>query len=158
MQNLTLKILTSKPKEARLITKSVFSIAQRFLTTYYTKAHEYIKIDEGKDSGKCGISDHAQQELGDVVFVDLPEKGRKISKGELSGAVESVKAVGNFYAPVSGKIISVNSELESTPSLINSQPEDNGWIIEVQLDDKSEINQLMNPEQYKKFLAEESHK
>lgn len=116
----------------------------------YAQDHEWAKL-EG-DKIKIGISDYAQDQLGDVVFVELPQIGNKIKKGEEFGTVESVKAVSELYMPVSGEVISINSKLEESPELVNKSPYDDGWMIEIKPDDLSELDALMNKEEYIKML------
>ncbi len=116
----------------------------------YTDAHEWLKIKG--DMAIVGITDHAQSELTDIVFVELPEVGKEISKGEELCVVESVKSVSEIYAPVSGKIASVNGKLEDTPETVNEKPYDDGWLVELEIKDKSEIDVLLDAEAYKKLL------
>jgi len=116
----------------------------------YTDTHEWLKL-EGENA-KVGITDHAQEELTDIVFVELPEKGKKIEKGDELCVVESVKSVSEIYAPVSGEIVEVNEELEDSPELVNKKPYDEGWLVEIKVSDKKEINQLLNSEDYKKNI------
>jgi len=116
----------------------------------YTDTHEWLKI-----KGKIvivGITDHAQSELTDIVFVELPEIGKEIIKGEELCVVESVKSVSEIYTPVSGKITNVNKKLEDTPETVNKNPYDDGWLIELEIKDKSEIDVLLDAEAYKKLL------
>lgn len=112
----------------------------------YSREHEWVLV-EG-DSATIGISDFAQSELGDVVYVEVPEVGEKISKEDPFGAVESVKAVSDLYAPVSGTVVEVNDALPDTPELINEDPYGEGWIIKVTLSDPSELDELMNAREY----------
>jgi glycine cleavage system H protein len=116
----------------------------------YTDTHEWLKIKG--DVAVVGITDHAQSELTDIVFVELPEVGKEISKGEELCVVESVKSVSEIYAPVSGKIASVNGKLEDTPETVNETPYDDGWLVELEIKDKSEIAVLLDAEAYKKLL------
>ena len=116
----------------------------------YTKEHEWVRI-EG-DTATFGISDHAQEALGDIVFVELPEVGRSIDAGEAYGVVESVKAVSDVYAPVAGEVIEINETLESEADLVNSDPYGAGWIIKVKISDNNADTDLMNPEEYTEFL------
>jgi len=120
----------------------------------YTKEHEWIKV-EG-DTGTIGITDHAQQSLGDIVFVELPKAGAEISAGKSFGTVESVKAVSELYAPVSGSVTAVNEELNTTPEKINSAAH-SAWMIKIKLKDKNELNSLLSSDDYEKFVAEEAH-
>ncbi|KAM4071424.1 hypothetical protein ACJW30_11G058300 [Castanea mollissima] len=122
----------------------------------YADSHEWVKVDG--ISATIGITDHAQDHLGDVVYVELPEVGASISQGSSFGAVESVKATSDVYSPVSGKVIEVNEELNSSPGLINASPYENGWIIKVEMSDKDETNKLMDSDQYSKFCEEEDAK
>ena len=119
--------------------------------TKYTKDHEYIRV-EG-DVAIVGISDYAQSQLGDVVFVELPKLGKALSKGDEAAVVESVKAASEVYAPVSGEVIEINSGLEAQPGTINEDPEGSGWFMKVKLADPSELAGLMNEADYKAYLA-----
>lgn len=118
---------------------------------YYSESHEYIKV-EG-NTGYVGITDHAQSELGDVVYVDMPEVGDEVSAGETFGAVESVKAASDLNSPVSGKVIEVNAALEDEPGLINEDAFAN-WIIKVEISDPAELGKLMDAKAYKAFIGE----
>ncbi len=120
----------------------------------YTKEHEWAKTEDG--GIKVGISDYAQQELGDVVFVDLPEVGMEVSKGETLLSVESVKAVSDVYAPVSGKVTAINNDLESKPELINESAFDNGWMVIIEADNASELDELLASGEYEDFVSEQS--
>jgi glycine cleavage system H protein len=112
----------------------------------YAKSHEWLDVD-GK-TATVGISDHAQDNLGDVVFIELPQVGQTIKKGESFGAVESVKAASDMYLPVSGKILEVNSELENTPELLNSDPY-GSWIVKLEILDEKELDSLLKDSEYK---------
>ena len=116
----------------------------------YTNTHEWLKLKG--DTAIIGITDHAQTELTDIVFVELPEVGKEIKKGEELCVVESVKSVSEIYAPVSGKIININEKLEDTPELVNEKPYDDGWLAELEIKDKSEIDVLIDAESYKKLM------
>jgi len=117
----------------------------------YTKDHEWIKV-EG-DTATIGITNHAQEQLGDVVFVELPKIGKAVKKGGEAAVVESVKAASEVYAPVTGEVVAVNTELEGDPSLVNRGAEDGGWFMKVKLKDKSELDELMDKAAYDKFVA-----
>jgi glycine cleavage system H protein len=116
----------------------------------YTKDHEYISV-EG-EIGVVGISDHAQSQLGDVVFVELPKVGDKLAKGAPAGVVESVKAASEIFAPVSGEIVAVNASLESEPALINEDAMGKGWIAKIKLSDPAELDGLMDDAAYQDYL------
>jgi glycine cleavage system H protein len=116
----------------------------------YTDAHEWIKI-EG-DFAKVGITDYAQSELTDIVFVELPDVGKEIKKGDELCVVESVKSVSEIYAPISGKIANVNKQLEETPEIINESPYDEGWLAVIEIADKAEIGDLLDADSYKKMI------
>jgi len=116
----------------------------------YTKEHEWIKIKG--DIAVVGITDHAQAELTDIVFVELPEAGKEVKKGEELCVVESVKSVSEIYAPLSGKIVKVNSKLDDSPEIINESPYDDGWLVELEIKDKSEVDSLIDAETYKKTI------
>ena len=117
----------------------------------YTKEHEWVLI-EG-DKGTIGITDHAQSELGDIVFVDLPKPGAAITKGQTFGSVESVKAVSDIYAPVSGEVLEINTGLSATPEKLNSDPHGEAWLIKVKLAKPGEINELLAPADYQKYIG-----
>ena len=120
----------------------------------YTKEHEWALVD-GNDV-RVGITDYAQSQLGDVVYVELPETGTDLEAGGTFGVVESVKAVSYLFSPVSGKVKEVNSGLEESPELINSDPYDNGWMILIERTDKSIPEELLSSEAYQNFVEEES--
>jgi glycine cleavage system H protein len=117
----------------------------------YTKSHEWVRREEG--TATIGITDHAQDELGDVVFVELPEKGTSFSAGDSFGTVESVKAVSDLYAPVGGEVVEVNETLNDNPELINEEPYGGGWMIRLRI---SEDGDLLSAEEYEKVVEEES--
>jgi glycine cleavage system H protein len=119
--------------------------------TRYSKDHEYIRV-EG-DVGIVGISDYAQSQLGDVVFVELPATGKALSKGAEAAIVESVKAASEVYAPVSGEVTAVNSALEKAPGTINEDPQGEGWFMKIKLSNPSELGDLMSEADYKTYLA-----
>ncbi|HHV18850.1 MAG TPA: glycine cleavage system protein GcvH [Thermoanaerobacterales bacterium] len=119
----------------------------------YTEEHEWISL-KGK-LGKIGITDHAQDALGDVVYVELPEVGDKVVKGEAFGSVESVKAASDLFAPVSGTVVEVNEELDDSPELVNKSPYDDGWMIVVEVEDESELEELLTPEEYEEQVEGE---
>lgn len=118
--------------------------------TLYTKDHEYIRI-EG-DTGVVGITDYAQAQLGDVVFVDLPAPGKKVAKGGEAAVVESVKAASEVYAPVSGEIVEVNSALSDAPAAVNEDATGKGWFVKIRLADRSELGGMMDEAAYKAYL------
>ena len=112
----------------------------------YTQEHEWIRVDG--NNAIVGITQFAQDQLGDIVFVELPEVGTVIEKESPFGVVESVKTVSDLYAPVSGTVKAVNQELESSPEQVNNAPYGSGWIIEIEISDKNELEKLMSPEKY----------
>jgi len=118
----------------------------------YTNQHEWVRVD--KDVATVGITDYAQHELGDVVFVELPKPATKITAGKSFGTVESVKAVSEIYAPVSGEVVEVNNDLHNTPEKINSDPHGAAWLIKVRLANPAEVNSLMDATAYEKFIAD----
>ena len=119
----------------------------------YTKEHEYVKV-EG-DTGTIGITDHAQKELGDIVYVDLPKVGTVLEKGKTMGSVESVKAVSDIYAPVSGEVTAVNDLLAASPEKLNADPHGEAWLIKVKLSSPDETKDLMSAADYTKYAGEE---
>ena len=116
----------------------------------YTKEHEWVVIDN--NIATIGITDHAQGQLGDIVFVELPDLESNINQDDTFGVVEAVKTVADLFAPVSGKIVEINNELEESPDLINSDPYGSGWIIKVSVDSLNEYNNLLSNEDYKDFI------
>ncbi len=121
------------------------------MTTKYTPEHEWINIED-HDAAVVGITLHAQDALGDVVFVDLPEVGRSFKRGEVAGVVESVKAAADLYAPVSGEIVEVNEALRDDPSLANTDPLGEGWFFKVKIADMAEFDQLMDGPAYDELV------
>ncbi len=119
----------------------------------YTKDHEWIRMDES--IGTIGITDFAQKELGDIVFVELPKPGDHITASESFGTVESVKAVSEIYAPVSGEVTGVNGKLQNNPELLNSDPHGEAWLIRVEVSDRREIEKLMTADEYEAYLKKE---
>jgi glycine cleavage system H protein len=118
----------------------------------YTEEHEWVEVDG--DSGVIGISDYAQEQLGDIVFVELPNVGKILDQRDEAAVVESVKAAAEVYTPVSGEVIEVNEELNNDPSLVNSDAFGEGWFAKLRLSDPTEIESLMDEETYKTFLAD----
>jgi glycine cleavage system H protein len=116
----------------------------------YSNEHEWIRI-EG-DVGTIGITNYAQEQLGDVVFVDVPQKGRKVAKGESVAVVESVKAASDIYSPVSGEVIEANGELANSPGDVNAEPMGKGWFFKLKLANKAELESLMNEKAYADFV------
>jgi len=116
----------------------------------YTKDHEYIRIDG--DTGAVGISNHAQEQLGEVVFVELPEIGKQVTQGDELAVVESVKAASEVYAPVSGEVTKVNEALPDSPEKVNADPEGEAWFVKLKIADKGELDSLMSAEDYKSYL------
>jgi len=117
---------------------------------YFTKEHEWVKVDGS--NGVCGISDHAAHELGDVTFVELPAVGKQVKQFEMLAAIESVKAASDIYAPLSGKVVKVNSELEDAPEKVNESAEEAAWMAEIEISNAAELANLMNKEQYEAYL------
>jgi glycine cleavage system H protein len=121
------------------------------MSVYYTKEHEWVRV-EG-DSATVGITDFAQGQLGDIVFVEVPEAGRQVEQGGEAAVVESVKAASDVYAPVSGEVTEGNAALSDEPSLVNSDPEGEGWFFKLRLADPSQVEALMDADAYKAFCA-----
>ncbi len=120
--------------------------------TYYTREHEWVRIEDGV--AICGITDYAQTQLGDVVYVELPEVGAEIARDGEAAVVESTKAASDIYAPVTGTIVAVNDRLEESPDLVNESAEDQGWFFRMQVDDEGELDELMDEEGYQAFVEE----
>ncbi len=118
----------------------------------YTKDHEWIRVDGS--TGTLGITDYAQKELGDIVFVELPKAGDHVTARETFGAVESVKAVSDVYSPVTGEILAVNAQLQKNPELLNTDPHGEGWLVRVRLADRRETESLMTADEYEAYIKE----
>ena len=119
--------------------------------TRYTKDHEWIRLDG--EVATVGITEHAQEQLGDIVYVELPEVGRKVDKGGEAAVVESVKAASDVYAPASGEVVAVNQSLDGAPAAVNEEAEGKGWFFRLKLSNASELDALMTADQYKDYLA-----
>jgi glycine cleavage system H protein len=119
---------------------------------YYTKDHEWAQVDENIVT--IGVTEFAQEQLGEVVYVELPEEGAKVNQGESFGVVESVKAASDLYAPVSGTVIEVNMALMEDPSSLNDDPMNDGWLIRIEMDSEKELANLMRVPDYKKLITE----
>jgi glycine cleavage system H protein len=117
----------------------------------YAKSHEWVRV--AGDEGTVGITDHAQHELTDVVFIELPEVGRKLKAGESCSVVESVKTASDIYSPVSGEVTAINKPVVDNPSLVNTEPYGNGWFFKMKLSNPSELSALLGPEQYRAQIA-----
>ena len=117
----------------------------------FTKEHEWIKIDG--DTAIIGITDYAQSELGDIIFVELPEVDDSFANNDVFGTIEAVKTVADLFMPVSSKIIEVNSNIEDSPELINTHPQSDGWIVKVSIEDASELESLLTLDEYKKMIS-----
>jgi glycine cleavage system H protein len=120
----------------------------------YAKSHEYVHV-EG-NTGTIGITDYAQKELGDVVFVELPQVGAELEAGDELGSIESVKAVSELFSPVSGEVIEVNEALADNPALVNTDPWGDGWMVRIKLADVTEVDELMTAEEYDEYLEKEA--
>jgi glycine cleavage system H protein len=121
------------------------------MTTWYTKEHEWLTVDG--DTATVGVTDYAQAQLGDVVFVEVPDVGRVVAKGKEAAVVESVKAASDVYSPVSGTVIEANAALAEDPALVNSAPEAGGWFFKLTLSDPAELDGLMDAATYKAWVA-----
>jgi glycine cleavage system H protein len=120
------------------------------MTVFFTKEHEWIKVDG--DVATVGITDHAQEQLGDIVFAEVPEAGRSLSKGQEAAVVESVKAASDVYAPVSGEVTEGNGKVVDDPSIVNSDPEGEGWFFKIRLDNSGELDGLMDEAAYREWV------
>ncbi len=117
---------------------------------YYSQEHVWIRV--AGDRGTIGITDHAQQEMGEILFVELPDEGTQVEKNDAIGTLESSKTVAELYSPISGSVISVNKDLEEEPSLINDDPYGNGWLLALEIDDPKELDELLRASEYEDFL------
>jgi len=120
----------------------------------YTKEHEWIKVEANEAT--VGITDYAQKELGDIVFVELPDVNEELEQSKRFGVVESVKTVSDLFSPLNGKVIEVNTSLEAEPELVNASPFENGWMLKLEIKNKEEIKTLLSAADYKKLVEEES--
>jgi len=120
----------------------------------YTKEHEWVKVEGG--IGTIGITDHAQNELGDIVYVDLPKVGTRLEKGKSLGSVESVKAVSDIYSPVSGEVTEINELLTTKPETLNADPHGAAWLVRVRLSAPDELQQLLNAQDYQTYIGAET--
>ena len=121
------------------------------MSRYYTEDHEWVEVDG--DIGTVGISEYAQSQLGDIVFVETPDEGKEVAKGDDVAVVESVKAASDVYSPVSGTVLEGNAALADTPELVNEDPEGDGWFFKITLSDPSEVEGLMNDSAYAEFVS-----
>ncbi|NIJ15209.1 glycine cleavage system protein GcvH [Sphingobium vermicomposti] len=121
------------------------------MSRYFTEEHEWIDVED--EIATVGITDYAQEQLGDIVFVELPVEGATFDKGDDAAVVESVKAASDVYAPISGEVVEANGALEDEPALVNSDAEEDGWFFKLRITDASELEGLMNEAAYKKFVA-----
>ena len=150
--------ITDKKKTIYFSTRSRFAIwrmANVKKELRYTKDHEWVLREN--NAFKVGISDYAQENLGDIVFVDMPEAGQSLQKGDSAATIESVKAVSDVYAPVSGKIIEVNEDINNTPEIMNQEPYDGGWIFTIEAENVSEADDLLGAEEYETYIKTLDH-
>ena len=120
----------------------------------YTKSHEWLRIEN--DLVTVGITQHAQEQLGDIVFVELPEEGDNLSTGDECGVIESVKTASDVYAPVNGEVVAINAELEDSPGTVNQSPYGDGWLFQLKNGDAKDISELLSAEEYAEMIAEEA--
>lgn len=120
------------------------------MSLYFTKDHEWIRVDG--DTATIGISDHAQEQLGDIVFAEVPDTGKHLGKGQEAAVVELVKAASDVYSPVSGEVVDGNSKVADDPSIVNSDPEGDGWFFKLKLDNPSELDGLMDESAYREWV------
>lgn len=119
----------------------------------YTKEHEWVRVDG--DTGTVGITDHAQSEVGDIVYVDLPKAGTRVEQGKSLGSVESVKAVSDIYSPITGEVVEVNAALADAPEKLNQDPHGDGWLVKIRLANPAEVGALMSAADYEKYAGAE---
>jgi glycine cleavage system H protein len=127
------------------------------LDSKYAKSHEYVHFDDKEGVGTIGITDYAQKELGDVVFVELPQVGTQLEAGDELGSIESVKAVSELFSPVSGEVVEINDALTDKPELVNTDPYGDGWMVRIRVTDPTEMDELlMNAEEYEEYIQTEA--
>ncbi|CAK5079837.1 unnamed protein product [Meloidogyne enterolobii] len=136
-----------------------FSFTSKVEDRYYTKKHEWIELEKHVkgEIGTVGITDFAQQSLGDVVYVELPEVGTKLAKDDTAGAIESVKAASDLYSPMTGEVVELNAEVQDKPQLVNKSCFEKGWLYKLKIVDPSELSQLMDEKTYEEYEASESN-
>jgi glycine cleavage system H protein len=122
----------------------------------YTKTHEWVRL-ENDDTATIGITEHAQESLGDMVFVELPEVGKQLTAGSECGVIESVKSASDVYSPLSGEVVAINEEVAKTPAILNQDPHGKAWLFRIKSINKTELDQLMDAKAYAKFLEESAH-
>jgi len=120
----------------------------------YSKSHEWVEVREGSRA-RVGVSDYAQKELGDIVFLELPDVGKEFHKAEQFGTIESTKSVSELFLPLAGKIVAVNQAVIDNPALVNQDPEGEGWLVEIEIEDKTQLEELLSPQDYRSFIAQE---
>mmetsp|Transcript_943 Transcript_943/g.1085 ORF Transcript_943/g.1085 Transcript_943/m.1085 type:complete len:155 (+) Transcript_943:31-495(+) len=147
------RVVSSRACPQRFV-RSPFSVRSARFSTVFSKDHEWITVEDG--IGTLGITDFAQNQLGDVVYVELPEVGAEFESSEAFGSVESVKAASQVYLPVSGEITEVNENLEENCALVNTAAESDGWMVKIQLSDESQLEELMDRDAYTAFCEEEA--
>jgi len=149
--NLTSALRVRCASAQRAVRPGLLPLRRTIITKRYTSDHEVIKYDDESRIGTVSITDYAQKSLGDVVFVELPEAGVTIEQGESVGAVESVKAASDIFAPVSGEVCAINEELETQPSLLNKSPEEKGWLFQLKVTEPRQLDELLSEDGYKKY-------
>ncbi|KAI0002024.1 single hybrid motif-containing protein [Russula vinacea] len=145
---LTSALRVQRASPQRVFPSALLALRRTIVTKRYTQDHEVVKYDDESGIGTVTITDYAQKSLGDVVFVELPEVGATIEKGESVGAVESVKAASDIFAPVSGEVLSINEELGAQPSLLNKSPEEKGWLFQLKVTNTTELDGLLSEQDY----------
>lgn len=143
---------SQRAETAATVAKYLEDVTHHSTRRSFAESHEYAKVDGGVAT--VGITDYAANALGDIVFVDLPEVGDEVEKGEAFGAVESVKAASDVYAPISGEVVEINGALEDTPDLVNSSALEDGWFIKVKMSDEGEVGSLMDEAAYAEHTKE----
>jgi glycine cleavage system H protein len=123
----------------------------------YLSSHEWVRLEDDGETAVIGITDHAQELLGDVVFVELPEVGTELSAGDEAGVVESVKAASDIYSPVTGEVLEINERLEEEPEIVNSEPYEDGWFFKVKLSDVTELESLLDADAYTEVCEADDH-
>ncbi len=125
----------------------------RHFTTYYTQTHEWLKVQEGETKGKVGITDFAQSSLGDLVYCELEEVGKHLKTDDVLGVLESVKASSDIHVPICGEIIEINNNIIEDPFLINTSPQDEGWLVKITIQDDKQLASLLSEQEYNDYLA-----
>ncbi|BFZ19569.1 hypothetical protein BsWGS_22608 [Bradybaena similaris] len=151
VQSQNCRVFAARHNACRTVQARLFSITRRLTAYFYTDKHEWVSVNNGK--GTVGISQYAQEQLGEIVFVEVPEVGAKLEANDVAGCLESVKAASEVFSPVAGTVMEVNKQLSDKPSLVNSSPLADGWLFKLNLHPNTKTDNLMTEEAYRKYIG-----